>query len=351
MAATTRFVAAISTLSVLLLPAVQATSSSTLAYPTCKPTTTTVTVSVTVSATAQKATSVDAGKGNAPPSTLSSIPGVVFPTYTSKANPNGPYYNPYDYIPSPFAWPGKPTPGQSTVPPRPTPQWNYGGDMSFKYIPGCWVPKGSDLTPALPQSDTNGNSPWGMPDCPHLPPYLGPTGGSGSVSASTSAGPKKTSSGASGKGSSTKGPFKTSTTSLGFKTSTTSLSFSHKSSISASGASSKPSGSVSHGSSASSSGKFNATLTSSSSFKPTGASSSSSVGPFSNSTTATNGTSTNSTSAACGKMPDTGVTRQYDFTLSQVQIAPDGVQKNGLVINGGFPGPVSVRNSICLDFS
>jgi hypothetical protein len=308
MAATTRFVAAISTLSVLLLPAVSASPSyNTPVYSACKPTTATVSVTVTVPYGGNpSATSVDPQKGNAPPSTLSSS-GVVFPTYTSKPNPNGPYYNPYDYVSAPFTWPGKPTKGQTTVPPRPTPKYNYGGDMSWKYIPGCWVPKGSDLTPALPQSDTNGNSPWGLPECPHLSSYLGPAGGSGSVKASTS--------------SSTKGPLKTITTSLGRPTSFTTIS-------------GKPSGTVS-----------------SLSFKPTGSVSGlpvSSSGPFGNGTistsSATNGTLTNSTSAACGKMPDTGVTRKYTFSVSQIQIAPDGVQKNGIVINGGFPGPLIEAN-------
>jgi FtsP/CotA-like multicopper oxidase with cupredoxin domain len=43
-------------------------------------------------------------------------------------------------------------------------------------------------------------------------------------------------------------------------------------------------------------------------------------------------------------MPDTGVTRYYDFDVSYQQIAPDGVQKNGLVVNGGFPGPLIEAN-------
>jgi hypothetical protein len=43
-------------------------------------------------------------------------------------------------------------------------------------------------------------------------------------------------------------------------------------------------------------------------------------------------------------MPDTGVTRFYSFNVSYQQIAPDGVQKNGLVVNGGFPGPLIEAN-------
>jgi FtsP/CotA-like multicopper oxidase with cupredoxin domain len=44
------------------------------------------------------------------------------------------------------------------------------------------------------------------------------------------------------------------------------------------------------------------------------------------------------------KMPDTGVTRQYDFTLSYRDIRPDGVLRSGLVVNGGFPGPTIEAN-------
>ncbi|KAF2084141.1 multicopper oxidase [Saccharata proteae CBS 121410] len=43
-------------------------------------------------------------------------------------------------------------------------------------------------------------------------------------------------------------------------------------------------------------------------------------------------------------MPDTGVTRTYDFTLSYDNISPDGVQKLGLLINGQYPGPTIEAN-------
>lgn len=43
-------------------------------------------------------------------------------------------------------------------------------------------------------------------------------------------------------------------------------------------------------------------------------------------------------------MPDTGVTRSYDFHVAEATIAPDGVQKNGITINGGFPGPLIEAN-------
>lgn len=42
--------------------------------------------------------------------------------------------------------------------------------------------------------------------------------------------------------------------------------------------------------------------------------------------------------------PDTGVTRKYDFTISAKTIAPDGVEKPGIVVNGQFPGPLIEAN-------
>ncbi|KAI9890316.1 MAG: hypothetical protein M1814_004226 [Vezdaea aestivalis] len=37
--------------------------------------------------------------------------------------------------------------------------------------------------------------------------------------------------------------------------------------------------------------------------------------------------------------PHTGVTRRYDFTIKRGRVAPDGVEKDTLLINGQFPGP------------
>lgn len=37
--------------------------------------------------------------------------------------------------------------------------------------------------------------------------------------------------------------------------------------------------------------------------------------------------------------PNTGVTRTYDFTVAAQTIAPDGVEKQGITVNGQFPGP------------
>jgi FtsP/CotA-like multicopper oxidase with cupredoxin domain len=43
-------------------------------------------------------------------------------------------------------------------------------------------------------------------------------------------------------------------------------------------------------------------------------------------------------------MPSTGVTRTYEFSISYGVIAPDGVQKNGLLVNNQFPGPLIEAN-------
>jgi FtsP/CotA-like multicopper oxidase with cupredoxin domain len=42
--------------------------------------------------------------------------------------------------------------------------------------------------------------------------------------------------------------------------------------------------------------------------------------------------------------PNTGVIRYYDFTLSRSTLAPDGYQKNVMLINGAFPGPLIEAN-------
>ncbi|KAF2141766.1 multicopper oxidase [Aplosporella prunicola CBS 121167] len=43
-------------------------------------------------------------------------------------------------------------------------------------------------------------------------------------------------------------------------------------------------------------------------------------------------------------MPNTGVIRKYDFSVSYADIAPDGVHKHGIVINGQYPGPLIEAN-------
>ncbi|RDA94972.1 hypothetical protein CP533_0107 [Ophiocordyceps camponoti-saundersi (nom. inval.)] len=42
--------------------------------------------------------------------------------------------------------------------------------------------------------------------------------------------------------------------------------------------------------------------------------------------------------------PRTGVVRRYDFTISRAVLAPDGYQRECIIINGQFPGPVIEAN-------
>ncbi|KIX06539.1 uncharacterized protein Z518_04515 [Rhinocladiella mackenziei CBS 650.93] len=43
-------------------------------------------------------------------------------------------------------------------------------------------------------------------------------------------------------------------------------------------------------------------------------------------------------------IPDTGVTRYYDFTVARATMAPDGVSVPMIVVNGQFPGPMIEAN-------
>jgi hypothetical protein len=43
-------------------------------------------------------------------------------------------------------------------------------------------------------------------------------------------------------------------------------------------------------------------------------------------------------------VPNTGVIRPYHFVISRGNLAPDGVEKRGLFINGQFPGPLIEAN-------
>ena len=42
--------------------------------------------------------------------------------------------------------------------------------------------------------------------------------------------------------------------------------------------------------------------------------------------------------------PNTGMTRKYDFTVASAIIAPDGVERPSILINGQFPGPLIEAN-------
>lgn len=43
-------------------------------------------------------------------------------------------------------------------------------------------------------------------------------------------------------------------------------------------------------------------------------------------------------------MPETGVTRRYNWTVSRGVIAPDGFSRDAMLINGAFPGPIIEAN-------
>ncbi|RAK76339.1 uncharacterized protein BO72DRAFT_497120 [Aspergillus fijiensis CBS 313.89] len=45
-----------------------------------------------------------------------------------------------------------------------------------------------------------------------------------------------------------------------------------------------------------------------------------------------------------GDPPNTGVTRYYNFTIARGTVAPDGVSKDAILINGQFPGPMIEAN-------
>ncbi|KAL8736783.1 MAG: hypothetical protein Q9166_000149 [cf. Caloplaca sp. 2 TL-2023] len=42
--------------------------------------------------------------------------------------------------------------------------------------------------------------------------------------------------------------------------------------------------------------------------------------------------------------PNTGVVRSYDFTVAQGMVAPDGYEKESLLINNQYPGPLIEAN-------
>ena len=207
---------------------------------------------------------------------------------TSNAHGHGgPYYNPYNDVDLPFVWPGKPSKGQTYAPPQPSAPYQYGGPAKDQYQEPCWVPRGSKkLVPSIPKEQQCGNSQWGLIDCPHLPVSGlpgGPSYSSPSASKSGALPPYPTGSGYA-----------------------------------------YPSGSGYSHPTGSGYGSYSVNATKTSSFSGTGTS-----------------TPTNS---ACPSMPDTGVTRTYDLHVAYQTIAPDGVTRNGLTINGQYPGPLVEAN-------
>ncbi|KAE9991663.1 hypothetical protein EG327_011206 [Venturia inaequalis] len=251
----------------------------------------------------------------APPSDIS-YPGVTFPVYSPQSpNPNGPLYNPNNYVPQPVSWPGYPKGGQVAAPAFPKHNSNPGGTNKDLFQAPSWCKKGSDLKPALSQSDTNGNSVWGLIDCPHLAPYLGLDNSSVTASVTSSGSLAHATTSSAGSSSSSK------------SSSSPSFSFGSPANVSIS---SVPSGT---GIPSSLAIPTSLSVPSSLSFP----SFNSSITGFLNNTNLFNGT-------ACGKMPESSRVRHYDLSVGYAVIAPDGVQKNGLVVNGGFPGPLIEAN-------
>ena len=195
----------------------------------------------------------------------------------------GPYYNVYNDLPLPYTWPGRPTKGQSTVTvPIPSPPHEYGGPAKHAYEAPAWVPKGlNKLVPSLSKGEQNGNSYWGELDCPHLPVNGLPGGSADSSTASNASKPYSAS------------------------------------------ATHPPYPSISGSASLSGNATKTATLTSSGTVT---------------------GISMPTSTSDCPSMPDTGVTRTYDLHVAYQTIAPDGVPRNGLTINGQFPGPLVEAN-------
>ncbi|KAF2197267.1 hypothetical protein GQ43DRAFT_381393 [Delitschia confertaspora ATCC 74209] len=205
----------------------------------------------------------------------------TFPTaQTHTAKEGGPYDNPYNSVPLPYHWPGKPSNGEKYAPPKPTPPYPYGGSAVEYYDAPAWIPKGfHKLISSVPTWKQNGGSKWGEIDCPHLP-ITGLPGGP--IYPSPTVKPHYPT-------------YSANSTSSVYPTE-------HRNSTVIS-----PTGTVS--------------LTIES---PTG-------------------TST-PVDKDCPAMPDTGITRTYEFHVAYQTIAPDGVTRNGLTVNGQFPGPLVEAN-------
>ncbi|KAI4629445.1 uncharacterized protein J4E87_003709 [Alternaria ethzedia] len=206
------------------------------------------------------------------------------PTTNSHGH-GGPYYNPYNDVPLPFEWPGKPSHGEAYAPPQPSTPYEYGGPAKHDYEEPCWVTKGTDhLKSSLPNVEQCGNSQWGLIDTPHLPANGLP-------------------------GSNPDGAYTSEPTRL---PSTHSL---HPT------VSGYPYG--------------YANATGSTTFGPTAAGT---LEPIASAA------SKPKADLLCPSMPDTGVTRTYDLHVAYQTIAPDGVTRNGLTVNGQFPGPLIEAN-------
>ncbi|KAF2713059.1 multicopper oxidase [Pleomassaria siparia CBS 279.74] len=216
-----------------------------------------------------------------------------YPIVNSAADPNdhgGPYDNPYNNVPLPYDFPGQPSHGQVYPPPKPSPPFNYGGPAAGGYDAPAWIPKGSHkLVPSLPKGVQNGNSTWGDINCPHLP--ISGLPGAPQQTASPSNAPYP--------------PYPTN----GFGNST-----------------------AGYTTGIYSTGLYSTRVVTA----PTAGSSSNAFNPAPSSTGAP--------AQDCPTMPDTGVTRTYDMHVAYQTIAPDGVMRNGITVNGQFPGPLVEAN-------
>jgi hypothetical protein len=214
------------------------------------------------------------------------------PTTNSHGH-GGPYYNPYNDVSLPFEWPGKPSKDQAYAPPQPQSPYQYGGPAKDDYEAPCWVLKGSNkLIPSLSKGEQSGNSQWGEIDCPHLPISGLPGYYPASASKPDACLPNPTVSG-----------------------------YAHSSDSEHI----YPSGSERPYSTMPGYPHYSANATKAYS---------SLIGT---------GTRT-PTNSACPKMPDTGITRTYDLHVAYQTISPDGVTRNGLTVNGQFPGPLIEAN-------
>ncbi|KAE8842935.1 hypothetical protein PTNB73_00984 [Pyrenophora teres f. teres] len=200
----------------------------------------------------------------------------------------GPYYNPYNDAPLPYQWPGTPSKDEMDPPPKPSTPYSYGGPAKDAYQEPCWIPKHvKNLTSSISHVDQSGNSQWGLIDCPRLPVDGLPETHANSASP-TPTGQKY--------------PFYPQPTISGH------MSYS----VNASKI-------YSHG-----------PIHSDAYIK--------SQSPI------TTPASTPTADPNCHTMPDTGVTRTYDLHVAYQTIAPDGVTRNGLTVNGQFPGPLIEAN-------
>lgn len=220
---------------------------------------------------------------------------TAYPT-TNAHGHGGPYYNPYNDVPLPYEWPGKPSNGATTAPPQPTTPYAYGGPAKSMYEAPAWVPKGvNKLVPSMPKGKQNGNSNWGELDCPHLPISGLPSGPSHAHS-----------------------------------------SYAHSVPTSVSGAPYPTGSGYSHG-------PYPTSIVVSSSY-PSGTGYGSYSGNSTKTATSSSISGTSTPGVNCPTMPDTGVTRTYDLHVAYQTIAPDGIERNGLTFNGQFPGPLVEAN-------